>query len=146
MRCGASSPGALIGKTPLNADGFGLAWYGLPETACIYKDVNPAWSDADLNQIVRHTQSRLFMVHVRASTSTATSRNNCQQRALLQVPRASFYDAPQGDTEQSLAFAMDLGPMAGTWLTAADQRAVPRHAILRRLPDDLGHAQRVPCG
>lgn len=78
----AQSRGALISKTPLNADGFGLAWYGLRETPCIYKDVNPAWSDANLHQIARHTQSRLFMAHVRASTSTATSRNNCHPFSL----------------------------------------------------------------
>ena len=48
-----------------------------------------------------------------------------QQCALLQVPRSSFYYSPHGETEQNLAFAMDLGPMAATWLTAADRCAVP---------------------
>ncbi|WP_249219039.1 class II glutamine amidotransferase [Loktanella sp. SALINAS62] len=76
------SRGALIGKTPLNADGFGLAWYGERETPCIYKDVNPAWSDANLEQISRHTRSGHFLAHVRASTSMATSRNNCHPFSL----------------------------------------------------------------
>lgn len=64
-----------------------------------------------------------------------------QQYALLQVPRSSFYYAPQGETEKNLAFAMDLEPVAATWLTAADRRAAPRDTVLRRPPDDLAPAQ-----
>ena len=71
------SRNALIGKTPINADGFGLAWYSDRETPCFYKATHPAWSDANLKQLAHHTRSRLFLAHVRASTGTATSRNNC---------------------------------------------------------------------
>ncbi len=71
------SRNALIGKTPVNADGFGLAWYSERATPCFYKDTHPAWSDANLKQLTHHTRSRLFLAHVRASTGTATSRNNC---------------------------------------------------------------------
>ncbi len=71
------SHSALIGKAHVNADGFGLAWYGERETPCIYKDIHPAWSDANLKQIASHTKAGLFLAHVRASTSTAVSRNNC---------------------------------------------------------------------
>ncbi len=68
---------ALKCKTSINADGFGLAWYnGKPEPG-LYRDVHPAWSDANLKSITEQIQSRLFMAHVRASTGTATSRNNC---------------------------------------------------------------------
>ena len=71
------SRSALIGKTSLNADGFRLAWYADRDMPCLYKDVHPAWSDANLKQIASHTKANLFLAHVRASTSTATSRNNC---------------------------------------------------------------------
>nr|WP_234998962.1 class II glutamine amidotransferase [Ruegeria sp. AU67] len=71
------SRNALIGKTPINADGFGLAWYSQRPEPCFYKDPRPAWSDANLKQLAHHTQSGLFLAHVRASTGTATSRNNC---------------------------------------------------------------------
>ncbi|MFA3917929.1 class II glutamine amidotransferase [Ruegeria hyattellae] len=71
------SRNALIGKTSINADGFGLAWYSNRVEPCFYKDTNPAWSDANLRQLAHHTQSGLFLAHVRASTGTATSRNNC---------------------------------------------------------------------
>lgn len=73
----AQSRNALIGKTPINADGFGLAWYSERGEPCFYKDTHPAWSDANLRQLAHHTKARLFMAHVRASTGTATSRNNC---------------------------------------------------------------------
>ena len=31
--------------TPVNADGFGLAWYGERAEPGLYRDVMPAWSD-----------------------------------------------------------------------------------------------------
>lgn len=64
-----------------------------------------------------------------------------RQRALLQVPRSSFYYTPQGETDQNLAFAMDLEPVAATWVIAVDRRAVPRHAFPWRPSDDLAPAQ-----
>jgi predicted glutamine amidotransferase len=73
----AQSRHALIGKTLLNGDGFGLAWYTDRGTPCVYRDVNPAWSDSNLKQIAYHTKAALFLAHVRASTSMAVSRNNC---------------------------------------------------------------------
>jgi glutamine amidotransferase len=64
-------------KTAINADGFGLAWYGDQAEPGQYRDVSPAWSDANLKSLVRQVKSGLFLSHVRASTGTATSRNNC---------------------------------------------------------------------
>lgn len=71
------SRNALSCKTAVNADGFGVAWYGGRDTACLYKDVRPAWSDPNLLQIARHVRSGHFLAHVRASTGTATTRDNC---------------------------------------------------------------------
>lgn len=64
-------------KTTVNADGFGIAWYDRRPEPGIYKDVRPAWSDPNLMQIARQLQSGLFLAHVRASTGTATSYDNC---------------------------------------------------------------------
>lgn len=64
-------------KSAINADGFGLAWYGDREEPGQYRDVSPAWSDANLKSLVSQVRSGLFLAHVRASTGTATSRNNC---------------------------------------------------------------------
>ena len=74
-------------KTATNADGFGVAWYDhLPEPG-LYRDVYPAWSDPNLAAVARQVKSRLFLAHVRASTGSAISRNNCHPFA---VGRWSF--------------------------------------------------------
>ena len=64
-------------KTAINADGFGIAWYGERSEPGLYRDVMPAWSDPNLRSITSQVRSGLFLAHVRASTGTATSRNNC---------------------------------------------------------------------
>ena len=61
----------------INADGFGVAWYGDRPEPGLYRDVTPAWSDPNLRSLTAQVRSRLFLAHVRASTGTATSRNNC---------------------------------------------------------------------
>ncbi|MEP3845541.1 MAG: class II glutamine amidotransferase [Paracoccaceae bacterium] len=63
--------------TETNADGFGLAWYDQRPEPGIYKDVHPAWADANLHSVTDQVSSGLFLAHVRASTGTATSRDNC---------------------------------------------------------------------
>lgn len=64
-------------KTAINGDGFGLAWYDKRTEPGLYRDVYPAWSDQNLHALAHQLQLRLFLAHVRASTGTATSRNNC---------------------------------------------------------------------
>lgn len=76
------SQSATLCHTPVNADGFGLAWYGERPEPGLYRDVMPAWSDPNLRSLVAQVRSPLFMAHVRASTGTATSRNNCHPFAV----------------------------------------------------------------
>ncbi|MFZ1815256.1 MAG: class II glutamine amidotransferase [Rhizobiaceae bacterium] len=64
-------------KTRINGDGFGLAWYGEREEPGLYRDVLPAWSDCNLKSLTSQIRSPLFMAHIRASTGSATSRQNC---------------------------------------------------------------------
>ncbi len=64
-------------KTAINGDGFGIAWYGEREVPGLYRDIYPAWSDPNLRSLTEQVRSHLFLAHVRASTGTATSRNNC---------------------------------------------------------------------
>ncbi len=71
------SHGATQCHSAINADGFGIAWYGTRPEPGLYRDVLPAWSDPNLRSLTAQVQSRLFLAHVRASTGTATSRNNC---------------------------------------------------------------------
>lgn len=64
-------------KAAINADGLGLAWYDQRKVPGLYRDVHPAWSDTNLRALAEQVRARLFLAHVRASTGTATSRNNC---------------------------------------------------------------------
>lgn len=64
-------------KTEVNADGFGLGWYGDRPKPGLFRDIRPAWSDENLLSIAHQIRSRLFFAHVRASTGTATTRANC---------------------------------------------------------------------
>ena len=68
---------ARLGATTTNGDGFGLGWYGERGFPGLYRDVMPAWHDANLRSIAEQVRSRLFLAHVRASTGTSTSRENC---------------------------------------------------------------------
>ena len=68
---------ATMCHSAINADGFGLAWYGERSEPGLYRDVMPAWSDPNLRSLTATVKSGLFLAHVRASTGTATSRNNC---------------------------------------------------------------------
>ncbi len=60
-----------------NADGFGVAWYGQKNTPGVFKDILPAWNDSNLHSLAHQIESRLFFAHVRASSGTSVSRNNC---------------------------------------------------------------------
>ena len=69
-------------KTRTNADGFGLAWYDARPEPGLYRDVYPAWSDPNLRALASQVRSGLFLSHIRASTGTAISRNNCHPFAV----------------------------------------------------------------
>ena len=71
------SHNATRAHSAINADGFGVAWYGERAEPGLFRDVLPAWSDPNLRSLTAQVRSRLFMAHVRASTGTATSRDNC---------------------------------------------------------------------
>ena len=61
----------------VNADGFGIGWYGDKGFPGLYKDILPAWNDANLRNIAEQIKSPLFFGHVRATTGTAVNRTNC---------------------------------------------------------------------
>jgi glutamine amidotransferase len=56
-------------EEPLNGDGFGVAWYtdGHDEPA-LFRSVTPAWSNQNLRELARVTQSHCVLAHVRAAT------------------------------------------------------------------------------
>jgi glutamine amidotransferase len=62
---------------PTNGDGFGVGWYGEQPVPGIFRDTLPAWNDSNLRSLAEQISSRLFFAHVRASTGSSTSRENC---------------------------------------------------------------------
>ncbi|HMK80409.1 MAG TPA: class II glutamine amidotransferase [Xanthobacteraceae bacterium] len=69
-------------KSEVNADGFGVGWYGERERPGLFRDVRPAWSDENLLSIAHQIRASLFLAHVRAATGTATIRTNCHPFAV----------------------------------------------------------------
>src|SRR5262249_28411128 len=59
-----------MGATTTNGDGFGIGWYGDGPDPAVYKNVNPAWNDANLHEISRQIRTPLLFPHIRASTGT----------------------------------------------------------------------------
>jgi predicted glutamine amidotransferase len=66
-----------MGVETTNGDGFGLGWYGAGEGPGVYRNVAPAWGDANLRELAAHVESHLFIAHVRATTGTAIQETNC---------------------------------------------------------------------
>ncbi|MDO5646659.1 class II glutamine amidotransferase [Paracoccus sp. (in: a-proteobacteria)] len=159
------SQGALRCHTPVNADGFGLAWYGDRPEPGLYRDVMPAWSDPNLRSLVAQVRSGLFMAHVRASTGTATSRNNCHpfaagrwsfmhngqfggydgfRRYADVMIRDEHYPDRKGATDSEALFLIALGEGLDHDPKGAMQRAIARLENLARQRGGLPYV-RATC-
>jgi predicted glutamine amidotransferase len=71
---------AMESKTRINADGFGIGWYNheLDPEPAVFKDVTPAWSNANLRSLSGKVASRCVLAHVRAAQRfDPVSRQNC---------------------------------------------------------------------
>lgn len=69
---------AKLGVETTNGDGFGLGWYGSHTvTPAVVRDIGPAWSNRNLQEIAGHVRSSLFFAHIRASTGTSVQQTNC---------------------------------------------------------------------
>jgi len=130
----AQSHHAREAKTEVNADGFGIGWYGERPRPGVFRDIRPAWSDDNLLSIAHQIRSRLFLAHVRASTGTATTRANChpftvgewmfmhngqiggyhrlRRKLELAIPEA-LYEHRTGTTDSEALFLMMLGAGLG---------------------------------
>ncbi|MBK4215451.1 class II glutamine amidotransferase [Paracoccus caeni] len=151
--------------TPVNADGFGIAWYGERPEPGLYRDVMPAWSDPNLHNLVNQVRSGLFLAHVRASTGTATSRNNChpfvvgrwsfmhngqfggydafRRDADFMIPD-EFYPHRKGATDSEALFLIALGEGLERDPKGAMERAVARLTELSVRRGTAPHV-RIAC-
>lgn len=151
-------------KTTTNADGFGLAWYGERDEPGLYRDTYPAWSDPNLKSLAAQVRSPLFLAHVRASTGTATSRNNChpfavgrwsfmhngqvggfdmfRRRADMLVPDA-LYHMRKGATDSEVLFLLAIEEGLDVDPKGAMERAV---AQLQVMSQERGHTPHMRIG
>lgn len=71
---------AMESPTRINADGFGIGWYN-PEIhaePAVFKDVTPAWNNANLGSMAGKVASGCILAHVRAARRfDPVSRANC---------------------------------------------------------------------
>lgn len=147
-------------KTATNGDGFGLAWYGEHQEPGLYRDVYPAWSDPNLKSLTAQVKSHLFLAHVRASTGTATSRNNCHPFAVgrwsfmhngqiggydkfrrdadMMIPDA-LYSHRKGATDSEALFLVALAEGLDDDPAGALARAVRRFETLSREKGEAPH-------
>jgi predicted glutamine amidotransferase len=116
-------------KSEVNADGFGVGWYGERDKPGLFRDVRPAWSDENLISIAHQIRSPLFLAHVRAATGTPTIRTNCHpfaadrflfmhngqiggwqrvRRAIENHIPDSFYASRSGTTDSEAIFLLLL--------------------------------------
>lgn len=150
-------------KTAINADGFGVAWYAHRAEPGLYRDVHPAWSDSNLAALAGQVRSPLFLLHVRASTGSAISRNNCHPFA---VGRWSFmhngqvggfdqcrkladmaipddlYGDRRGATDSEALFLRSVGYGLDKAPIAAMERAVME---MQKLSERLGSTPHMRC-
>jgi len=70
---------ARQGKLGLNADGFGIGWYdhSIDNEPALFKSIQPAWNDTNLNYLAAKIRSTCFIGHVRASTVGDVNTLNC---------------------------------------------------------------------
>src|SRR5947208_8006280 len=66
-----------LGAEPNNGDGFGVGWYGAPDTPGVYHSIEPAWNDQNLRELAGHISSPLFFTHIRAAIGSPVQQTNC---------------------------------------------------------------------
>ena len=140
-------------KTSINADGFGIAWYHARPEPGLYRDVFPAWSDPNLKALCAQVKSHAFIAHVRASTGTAISRNNCHpftygrysfvhngqvggydgfRKTADMMIEESYYPHRKGATDSEALFLIALGEGLEADPVGAMGRAVAQLEALAR--------------
>ncbi len=112
-----------------NGDGFGVGWYDQNEEPGLYRNLRPAWNDANLLDLCQHIHSPLFLAHIRAATATPVQQTNCHpfrhknwlfvhngvvsqfarlRRDMAMAIDPSLYSSVLGSTDSELMFFLAL--------------------------------------
>ena len=60
-----------------NGDGFGIGWYSERAEPGLYRDERPAWKNNNFREICHQIRARIFLAHVRATTTGSVQESNC---------------------------------------------------------------------
>ena len=118
-----------MGATTTNGDGFGIGWYGEGPRPAVFKSIEPAWNDRNLQEVSAQVRTRLLFAHIRASTGTPVQRSNCHpfrfgnwmwmhngsiagfhelKRDMLVAVDPSIYPEIEGSTDSEALFFLAL--------------------------------------
>ena len=68
---------STLGAEATNGDGFGVGWYGVPETPGVFRSIEPAWNDRNLRDLAAHISSPRVFAHIRAAIGSPVQQTNC---------------------------------------------------------------------
>ena len=149
-------------EEPLNGDGFGIAWYPAfrEEAPALFKSTTPAWSNHNLREVARVTQTHCLLAHVRAaSPGAAVTDLNCHpfangritfmhngdlggfttlRRQLLAGLSDAAFSSIKGSTDSEHIFAILLDHL---W--AQKQPADPTEALAQALEATIASVEEL---
>jgi predicted glutamine amidotransferase len=143
-------------STIVNADGFGVAWYGDGEDLpAVFRSVTPAWSNRNLLSLARVARSHCVLAHVRSATqgmaihegnthpfshSRYTFMHNGSiaqfariRRGILDRLSDESFHVLEGTTDSEHVFALFLDALRGI------EGLTPADAMARALEIAVGH-------
>lgn len=118
-----------FGAETTNGDGFGVGWYGTPQTPGVFHSTEPAWNDHNLRELADHISSAHFFAHIRAAIGSAVQQTNCHpfrhgrwlfmhngylaefatiKRELVLAVDPSLYPGIEGQTDSEVLFNLAL--------------------------------------
>ena len=71
-----------LGAETTNGDGFGVGWYGAPDTPGVFHSVEPAWNDQNLRELSGHISSPLFSLTFGRRSAAPCSRPTATRSAM----------------------------------------------------------------
>jgi glutamine amidotransferase len=104
---------SALGAETTNGDGFGIGWYGAPETPAIFHSTEPAWNDLNLRELSAHIASPLVFAHIRASSGSPVQQSNChpfRHGRWLWMHNGALRDFDRVKRDLTLAVAPELYP------------------------------------
>jgi predicted glutamine amidotransferase len=66
-----------LGAEATNGDGFGIGWYDQADVPGVFRSIEPAWNDRNLQELAGHISSGHFFAHIRAAIGSPVQQTNC---------------------------------------------------------------------